>query len=189
MLLTVLKNGATSTLAIISGMKEKLPGIMVGLPETLKVATVGDQSIFVRAAVSGVIREGLIAAGLTSLMILLFLGSVRSTLIITTSIPLAVAGRRSRRLYATGHTLNTMTLGGLALPAVGLLVDEATVTIENINWHLEQGKDVIPAITDGAAQIIVPAFVSDAVASASCSCRCSSCRASPDTCSCRWRCR
>jgi len=157
-LLTVLKNGATSTLAIISGMKEKLPGIMVGLPETLKVATVGDQSIFVRAAVSGVIREGLIAAGLTSLMILLFLGSVRSTLIIATSIPLAVLASIAT-LYATGHTLNTMTLGGLAL-AVGLLVDEATVTIENINWHLEQGKDVIPAITDGAAQIIIPAFVS-----------------------------
>ena len=157
-LLTVLKNGATSTLAIIGGMKEKLPQILVGLPETLKVATVGDQSIFVRAAVSGVIREGLIAAGLTSLMILLFLGSVRSTLIIATSIPLAVLAAIAT-LYAFGQTLNTMTLGGLAL-AVGLLVDEATVTIENINWHLEQGKDVIPAITDGAAQIIVPAFVS-----------------------------
>ncbi|WP_420383973.1 efflux RND transporter permease subunit [Novosphingobium sp.] len=157
-LLTVLKNGATSTLAIIGGMKEKLPGITVGLPESLKIALVGDQSIFVRAAVSGVIREGLIAAGLTSLMILLFLGSVRSTLIIATSIPLAVLAAIAT-LYATGHTLNTMTLGGLAL-AVGLLVDEATVTIENINWHLEQGKDVIPAITDGAAQIIVPAFVS-----------------------------
>ena len=157
-LLTVLKNGATSTLAIIGGMKEKLPQILVGLPETLKVVTVGDQSIFVRAAVSGVIREGLIAAGLTSLMILLFLGSVRSTLIIATSIPLAVLAAIAT-LYAFGQTLNTMTLGGLAL-AVGLLVDEATVTIENINWHLEQGKDVIPAITDGAAQIIVPAFVS-----------------------------
>ena len=157
-LLTVLKNGATSTLSIIGGVKQKLPQIMVGLPDTLKVLTVGDQSIFVRAAVSGVIREGLIAAGLTSLMILLFLGSVRSTLIIATSIPLAVLAAIAT-LYAFGQTLNVMTLGGLAL-AVGLLVDEATVTIENINWHLEQGKGVIPAITDGAAQIVVPAFVS-----------------------------
>jgi len=157
-LLTVLKNGATSTLAIIAGVKQKLPQIVVGLPDTLKIETVGDQSIFVRAAVSGVIREGLIAAGLTSLMILLFLGSVRSTLIIVTSIPLAVLAAIAT-LYAFGQTLNVMTLGGLAL-AVGLLVDEGTVTIENINWHLEQGKAVIPAITDGAAQIVVPAFVS-----------------------------
>jgi CzcA family heavy metal efflux pump len=157
-LLTVLKNGATSTLAIIGGVKEKLPQIMQGLPASLKVLMVGDQSIFVRAAVTGVVREGLIAAGLTSLMILLFLGSVRSTLIIATSIPLAVLAAIAT-LYAIGQTLNVMTLGGLAL-AVGLLVDEATVTIENINWHLEQGKGVIEAITDGAAQIIIPAFVS-----------------------------
>jgi CzcA family heavy metal efflux pump len=157
-LLTILKNGATSTLAIIAGVKQRLPQIMVGLPETLKVLVVGDQSIFVRAAVSGVVREGMIAAGLTSLMILLFLGSVRSTLIIVTSIPLAVLAAIAT-LYAFGQTLNVMTLGGLAL-AVGLLVDEGTVTIENINWHLEQGKAVIPAITDGAAQIVVPAFVS-----------------------------
>jgi multidrug efflux pump subunit AcrB len=157
-LLTVLKNGATSTLAIIAGVKQKLPQIMIGLPDSLKVVLVGDQSIFVRAAVSGVIREGLIAAGLTSLMILLFLGSVRSTIIIATSIPLAVLAAIAT-LYAFGQTLNVMTLGGLAL-AVGLLVDEGTVTIENINWHLEQGKGVIDAITDGAAQIIVPAFVS-----------------------------
>ena len=157
-LMTVLKNGAISTLSIIAGVKEKLPQVLVGLPDTLKVQLVGDQSIFVRAAVSGVIREGMIAAGLTSLMILLVLGSVRSTLIIVTSIPLAVLAAIAA-LYAFGETLNVMTLGGLAL-AVGLLVDEGTVTIENINWHLEQGKAVIPAITDGAAQIIVPAFVS-----------------------------
>jgi multidrug efflux pump subunit AcrB len=157
-LLTVLKNGAVSTLSIITGVKDKMPKILVGLPDALKVQLVGDQSIFVRAAVSGVIREGLIAAGLTSLMILLFLGSVRSTLIIVTSIPLAVLAAIAT-LYAFGQTLNVMTLGGLAL-AVGLLVDEGTVTIENINWHLEQGKGVIAAITDGAAQIIVPAFVS-----------------------------
>lgn len=157
-LLTILKNGATSTLSIIAGVKAKLPQVVVGLPEALKVQLVGDQSIFVRAAVSGVIREGIIAAGLTSLMILLFLGSVRSTVIIITSIPLAVLGAIAT-LYACGQTLNVMTLGGLAL-AVGLLVDEGTVTIENINWHLEQGKGTIAAITDGAAQIIVPAFVS-----------------------------
>ena len=157
-LLTVLKNGATSTLSIIAAVKAKLPQVVIGLPDTLKVVLVGDQSIFVRAAVSGVIREGLIAAGLTSLMILLFLGSVRSTLIIITSIPLAVLAAIAT-LNAFGQTLNVMTLGGLAL-AVGLLVDEGTVTIENINWHLEQGKQVIPAITDGAAQIVVPAFVS-----------------------------
>lgn len=157
-LLTVLKNGGTSTLSIIAGVKAKLPQIALGLPASLRVLTVGDQSIFVRAAVSGVVREGLIAAGLTSVMILLFLGSVRSTVIIVTSIPLAVLAAIAT-LYAFGQTLNVMTLGGLAL-AVGLLVDEATVTIENINWHLEQGKAVIPAITDGAAQIVVPAFVS-----------------------------
>ncbi|EGD57492.1 acriflavin resistance protein [Novosphingobium nitrogenifigens DSM 19370] len=157
-LLTVLKNGATSTLSIIDGVKTRLPKVVVGLPDSLKVLVVGDQSVFVRAAVSGVVREGLIAAGLTSLMILLFLGSVRSTLIIVTSIPLAVLAAIAT-LYVFGETLNVMTLGGLAL-AVGLLVDEATVTIENINWHLEQGKGVIESITDGAAQIVVPAFVS-----------------------------
>jgi len=157
-LMTVLKNGATSTLAIIAGVKAKLPQITVGLPASLHVLMVGDQSLFVRAAVSGVVREGLIAAGLTSLMILLFLGSVRSTLIIITSIPLAVLAAIAM-LYAFGQTLNVMTLGGLAL-AVGILVDEATVTIENINWHLEQGKEVVPAILDGSRQIVVPAFVS-----------------------------
>jgi multidrug efflux pump subunit AcrB len=118
---------------------------------------VGDQSIFVKAAVTGVIREGLIAAGLTSLMILLFLGSWRSTIIVSTSIPSRCWPPSARSIF--GQTLNTMTLGGLAL-AVGILVDEATVTIENINWHLEQGKPVIPAIIDGASQIVVPAFVS-----------------------------
>ena len=104
------------------------------------------------------VREGVIAAALTSLMILLFLGSWRSTLIIATSIPLAVLGSIAT-LSALGETLNIMTLGGLAL-AVGILVDEATVTIENINWHLEQGKEVETAILDGAAQIVMPAFVS-----------------------------
>ena len=157
-LMTVLKNGATSTLAIIQGVKDKLPKIMVGLPEELKVSPTGDQSLFVKAAVSGVAKEGVIAAVLTSLMILLFLGSWRSTIIIAISIPLAVLAAIAA-LSATGQTLNVMTLGGLAL-AVGILVDDATVTIENINWHLEQGKGVLEAIMDGAAQIVTPAFVS-----------------------------
>ena len=117
-----------------------------------------DQSIFVRAAVSGVIKEGVIAAALTSLMILLFLGSWRSTLVIVISIPLAILFSVAL-LSALGQTLNIMTLGGLAL-AVGILVDDATVTIENINWHLEKGKPVQQAILDGAQQIVMPAFVS-----------------------------
>jgi len=128
------------------------------LPPNLKVALLGDQSIFVRGAIAGVAREGVIAAALTSLMILLFLGSWRSTVIIATSIPLAVLGSVIA-LYAFGETLNIMTLGGLAL-AVGILVDDATVTIENINYHLEHGKAVEAAIMDGARQIVTPAFVS-----------------------------
>ena len=157
-LLTVLKNGSTSTLSIVDGVKEALPRIQAGLPDTLKIDPIGDQSLFVKAAVEGVIHEGLIAAALTSLMILLFLGSWRSTVIIAVSIPLAVLAAIGA-LAAFGQTLNVMTLGGLAL-AVGILVDDATVTIENINWHLEHGKDVRTAILDGAAQIVTPAFVS-----------------------------
>jgi CzcA family heavy metal efflux pump len=157
-LLTVLKNGSASTLSIISGIKQKIADTKASLPDNLRIDAIGDQSIFVRAAISGVAREGLIAAALTSLMILLFLGSWRSTLIIATSIPLAVLGSIAT-LSALGETLNIMTLGGLAL-AVGILVDDATVTIENINWHLEQGKAVDSAILDGAAQIVTPAFVS-----------------------------
>jgi CzcA family heavy metal efflux pump len=157
-LLTVLKNGATSTLAIVDGVKQALPRIAATLPETLKILPIGDQSLFVKAAVSGVIHEGAIAAALTSLMILLFLGSWRSTVIIALSIPLAILAAIAA-LAVFGQTLNVMTLGGLAL-AVGILVDDATVTIENINWHLEQGKGVIEAILDGAAQIVTPAFVS-----------------------------
>src|SRR6201999_562947 len=110
------------------------------LPDNFKIHMLNDQSVFVKAAVSGVVREGIIAASLTSLMILLFLGSWRSTLIIATSIPLAILCALMG-LSMAGQTLNIMTLGGLAL-AVGILVDDATVTIENINWHLEQGKDV-----------------------------------------------
>ncbi len=157
-LLTVLKNGATSTLSIVDGVKQAIPRIAAGLPDTLKILPVGDQSLFVKAAVSGVIREGAIAAALTSLMILLFLGSWRSTVIIAISIPLAVLAAIAA-LAAFGQTMNVMTLGGLAL-AVGILVDDATVTIENINWHLEQGKGVTESILDGAQQIVTPAFVS-----------------------------
>ncbi|WP_109482733.1 efflux RND transporter permease subunit [Paraburkholderia sp. C35] len=157
-LLTVYKNGSASTLAIISGIRKKVDDAKASLPDALQIDAIGDQSIFVRSAITGVAREGLIAALLTSVMILLFLGSWRSTLIIATSIPLAILGSISM-LSMLGETLNIMTLGGLAL-AVGILVDDATVTIENINWHLEQGKPVESAILDGAAQIVTPAFVS-----------------------------
>ncbi|HEY1929300.1 MAG TPA: efflux RND transporter permease subunit, partial [Caulobacteraceae bacterium] len=133
-LTTILKAGSASTLSIVAGVKKHLPLILEGMPADFKVDLLNDQSVFVKAAISGVVREGLIAAGLTSLLILLFLGSWRSTLIIATSIPLAVLSSLIA-LHAMGQTLNIMTLGGLAL-AVGLLVDEATVTIENINWHL-----------------------------------------------------
>src|ERR1700756_1810341 len=157
-LMLVLKNGAISTLAIIDGIKKKVEEVKAIIPPNLDIKLIGDQSLFVSAAVGGVIREGVIAAALTSLMILIFLGSWRSTVIIATSIPLSVLGSVAV-LWALGETLNIMTLGGLAL-AVGILVDDATVTIENINWHLEQGKQVEPAILDGAAQIVTPAFVS-----------------------------
>ncbi|WP_448096087.1 efflux RND transporter permease subunit [Luteibacter yeojuensis] len=157
-LMTVLKNGSASTLAIIAGIKERVAAMKDALPPNLKIAPIGDQSLFVSAAIEGVAREGIIAAALTSLMILLFLGSWRSTVIIATSIPLAILGSIAA-LSAMGETMNIMTLGGLAL-AVGILVDDATVTIENINWHLEHGKDVETAILDGAAQIVTPAFVS-----------------------------
>jgi multidrug efflux pump subunit AcrB len=157
-LMMVLKSGYISTLDIIDGIKKKVVAFKDSLPDTLKVGFVGDQGVFVSGAITGVVREGVIAAILTSVMILLFLGSWRSTIIIATSIPLAVFGSIVM-LSAIGETLNIMTLGGLAL-AVGILVDEATVTIENINWHLEHGKDVRTAIMDGAQQIVVPAFVS-----------------------------
>jgi CzcA family heavy metal efflux pump len=155
---TVLKNGSASTLAVVQGVKDKLPGLAEQLPSTFKITALNDQSLFVKGAISSVVKEGAIAAALTSLMILLFLGSWRSTVIIAISIPLAVLAAIAG-LSAAGQTLNIMTLGGLAL-AVGILVDDATVTIENINWHLEQGKDVRTAILDGANQIVTPAFVS-----------------------------
>jgi multidrug efflux pump subunit AcrB len=157
-LITILKNGSASTLAVIDGIKNVVNDLRGSLPQDLQIQPVGDQSLFVKAAISGVAREGIIAALLTSVMILLFLGSWRSTVIIAISIPLSVMGAIAG-LAAIGETMNIMTLGGLAL-AVGILVDDATVTIENINTHLEQGKDVEPAIVDGAAQIVTPAFVS-----------------------------
>ena len=157
-LLAVVKSGAASTLSIISDIKQLLPSVKSTLPDGLNLTAVGDQSTFVTSAVSGVIHEGIIAAGLTGLMILLFLGSWRSTLIITVSIPLSILASVTM-LSLLGETINIMTLGGLAL-AVGILVDDATVTIENINWHLEQGKEIETAILDGARQIVVPATVS-----------------------------
>lgn len=157
-LLTIMKSGVSSTLDIINGVKSMLPSVSQTLPGNLKLTAVGDQSVFVTDAVSSVVREGVIAAALTGMMILLFLGSWRSTLIITLSIPLAILAALTG-LSLLGETINVMTLGGLAL-AVGILVDDATVTIENINWHLEQGKDIEPAILDGAQQIVVPATVS-----------------------------
>ncbi len=157
-LMTILKNGSTSTLAIVQGIKDALPAIQTTLPAALKIVPIGDQSLFVKAAVEGVVKEGAIAAALTSVMILLFLGSWRSTVIIAISIPLAILAAIIA-LSVTGQTLNVMTLGGLSL-AVGILVDDATVTIENINWHLEHGKGVRQSILDGAAQIVTPAFVS-----------------------------
>jgi CzcA family heavy metal efflux pump len=156
-LMTILKAGAASTLSVINGIKALLPRVQEGLPPALSIHAVGDQSVFVKAAIVGVLREAVLAAGLVGLMILLFLGSWRSTLIIIISIPLSV-------LFsvvctsALGETTNVMTLGGLAL-AVGMLVDEGTVTLENIFYHLEMGKKVEPAILDGAQQIVVPAFV------------------------------
>jgi multidrug efflux pump subunit AcrB len=157
-LLTIMKAGTSSTLDIINGVKNLLPSVSQTLPGSLKLTPVGDQSVFVTDAVSSVVKEGGIAAVLTGMMILLFLGSWRSTLIITLSIPLAILAALTG-LSLLGETINVMTLGGLAL-AVGILVDDATVTIENINWHLEQGKEIEPAILDGAQQIVVPATVS-----------------------------
>jgi multidrug efflux pump subunit AcrB len=157
-MLTVMKSGSASTLDIIRRVKEALPGIASGLPPELQIRPLADQSVFVRASIQGVIREAVIAACLTALMILIFLGSWRSTVIIAVSIPLSIL-TSIIVLSALGETINIMTLGGLAL-AVGILVDDATVAIENINWHLEQGKDLEPAILDGAEQIAVPAFVS-----------------------------
>ncbi|HET6219840.1 MAG TPA: efflux RND transporter permease subunit [Acidobacteriaceae bacterium] len=157
-LMSVLKNGNVSTLQVISRIRAMLPIIASQLPPQLRITPLSDQSIFVRGAIEGVVREGIIAGCLTAVMILVFLGSWRSTLIIAVSIPLSILVSLIL-LGALGETINIMTLGGLAL-AVGILVDDATVEIENINRNLEEGKEVEQAILDGAAQIAVPAFVS-----------------------------
>jgi multidrug efflux pump subunit AcrB len=157
-IMNVLKTGNASTLDIINDINSKLPLARAAMPKDLKLVAMSDQSIFVRAAIGGVIREGIIAAALTGLLILLFLGSWRSTLIIAISIPLSVLASVAC-LAALGETINIMTLGGLAL-SVGILVDDATVTIENINYHLEQGSEVEQAILEGAHQIALPALVS-----------------------------
>jgi multidrug efflux pump subunit AcrB len=156
-LMTILKAGAASTLNVIDGIKSLLPRVEESLPASLNLHAVGDQSIFVKAAVFGVIREAVLAAALVGVMILLFLGSWRSTVIILIEIPLAILFSLTL-LSWLGETINVMTLGGLAL-AVGILVDDGTVTIENINYHLELGKEIEPAILDGAQQIVIPAFV------------------------------
>ena len=157
-LLTVLKNGSASTLRVVEGVKKAMPRILSGLPPELEVKEFADQSLFVRAAVNAVVKEGVIAAALTALMILLFLGSWRSTFIITLSIPLSVLASLAL-LSAIGETINLMTLGGLAL-AIGILVDDATVTIENIHCQMALGKPTNQAILDGAQEIALPAFVS-----------------------------
>jgi multidrug efflux pump subunit AcrB len=157
-LLTVLKSGDASTLEVVGNIRQAIPRVASTLPPELKIDLIADQSVFVRGAVMGVIHEAIIAACLTALMILLFLGSWRSTLIIAVSIPLSIL-TSVIALSFLGETINIMTLGGLAL-AVGILVDDATVTIENIERYLEEGRELRGAIFDGAAQIAVPTLVS-----------------------------
>jgi multidrug efflux pump subunit AcrB len=157
-LLTILKNGQASTLDIVRDIKEALPRILAGMPPGLEIKPLFDQSVFVQAAMTGVAREAAIAAGLTALMILLFLGSWRSTVIVCMSIPLSIL-TSCVVLWACGYTLNVMTLGGMAL-AVGILVDDATVEIENVHRNMGMAKGLTRSILDGAQQIAVPAFVS-----------------------------
>jgi multidrug efflux pump subunit AcrB len=156
--MSIMKTGSSSTLDIIKGVYAKLENIKGQLPPNLQVEALSDQSVFVKAAISGVVREAIVAACLTAAMILLFLGSWRSTVIIAVSIPLSILCSLIM-LYALHETINIMTLGGLAL-AVGILVDDATVAIENINRNLEAGKELEQSILDGSAQIAIPAFVS-----------------------------
>jgi multidrug efflux pump subunit AcrB len=157
-MLTILRNGNASTLDVVDRVKKALPKVMSTLPPELRLNLLFDQSIFVKASITGVVREATIAAGLTSLMILLFLGSWRSTVIVAISIPLSILVSIIV-MRMMGQTLNVMTLGGLAL-AVGILVDDATVEIENIHRNMGEGKPILRAILDGAQQIAVPAFVS-----------------------------
>lgn len=158
LLLTALKNGGASTLDVVNNLKAKLPSLLPLLPEGIEVKLLADQSVFVKEAIAGVIHEALIAALLTAIMLLLFLGNWRTTTIIAISIPLSIFTSLIV-LQLLGETINIMTLGGLAL-AVGILVDDATVTIENIERHLHMGKGLYEAIMDGAGEIAVPAFVS-----------------------------
>jgi CzcA family heavy metal efflux pump len=157
-LMSILKLGDASTLTVISDVRKRLSTIEPSLPQHVNIRALSDQSIFVKASINGVVREGVIAACLTGLMILVFLGSWRSTVIIAVSIPLSVLTSLIV-MSAIGETINIMTLGGLAL-AVGILVDDATVEVENVNRNLDQGKEIIQAILDGASQIAVPALVS-----------------------------
>ena len=157
-LLTIMRNGKASTLSVVEGVRKALPQILAGLPDTLQVRELADQSLFVRAAVSGVVREALMAAFLTGLMILLFLGSWRSTVIVCISIPLSILTSLCA-LSLMGQTINVMTLGGMAL-AVGILVDDATVEIENTHRNMAMKKPLVRAVLDGAQQIAAPAFVS-----------------------------
>jgi len=157
-LMTITRNGKASTLDIVANVKAALPRILATVTPELKVLTLGDQSIFVRASVTGVVREALIAAALTGIMILLFLGSWRSTLIVCISIPLSILASLCV-LSLFGQTINVMTLGGLAL-AVGILVDDATVAIENTHRNIGMRKPLVRAVIDGAAQIAIPTFVS-----------------------------
>jgi multidrug efflux pump subunit AcrB len=156
-LLTVLRNGQASTLAVVNNVKAALPRILAGLPPELRVRQLFDQSLFVRAAINGVVREAITAAILTGFMILLFLGSWRSTLIVCISIPLSILVSLIV-LSLTGQTINVMTLGGMAL-AVGILVDDATVEIENTHRNMAMKKPLVRAVLDGAQQIAAPAFV------------------------------
>jgi len=158
LLLSIYKNGGASTLDVVNDLKAKLPSLLPLLPKSVDVKLLADQSIFVKTAVEGVTHEALIAAGLTAVMLLLFLGNLRTTSIIAISIPLSIFSSIIL-LHAVGETINIMTLGGLAL-AVGILVDDATVTIENIERHLHMGSELYTAILEGAGEIAIPALVS-----------------------------
>ena len=185
-LMMVRKTGGVSTLAVIDGVKEALPDIRRLMPPGVNIKAIFDQSVFVKASLNSVLMGGMMAAGLTAMMILLFLGNWRLTLIILATIPLSII-TAILVMFVDGQTLNTMTLGGFAL-AVGILVDNGTVVIENIERHVKEGESLRQAIVSGAAKSrFRPCF--RRFASASCSCPCSCCRERPNICSRRCRCR
>ena len=157
-LLTIIKNGEASTLDVVARVKAALPGVRASAPPGMKITELFDQSVFVRDSINAVLREGAIAAGLTALMILLFLGSWRSTIVVMVSIPLSILASIAV-MSALGETINTMTLGGLAL-AVGILVDDSTVTIENTHRLLDDGHPFDRGVLEGAAGIAIPTLVS-----------------------------